>query len=125
MENRTKASATATLIPYTKSLTRIPVQTPSRSYEVLVERGLLRSAAAALGPTVPLDWRVFVVTQAPVRKPWGNILRKSFSKAGRKVEIIEMPEGECSKTLSQLEKLGLKLMSRGADRRVGKECRSG
>ncbi|MFZ0912501.1 MAG: 3-dehydroquinate synthase [Candidatus Korobacteraceae bacterium] len=84
---------------------------------MLVERGLLRSAAAALGLTVPLDWRVFVVTQAPVRKPWGGILRKSFSQAGRKVEIIQMPDGERSKTLSQLEKLGLKLVSRGADRR--------
>ncbi|MGA3054106.1 MAG: 3-dehydroquinate synthase [Candidatus Korobacteraceae bacterium] len=98
-------------------MTRIPVHTPSRSYEVLVERGLLRSAAAALGPTMPLDWRVFVVTQAPVRKHWGGVLRKSFSKAGRKVEIIQMPDGERSKTLSQLEKLASKLVSRGADRR--------
>ena len=84
---------------------------------MLVERGLLRSAAAALGPTVPLDWRVFVVTQAPVRKHWGGVLRKSFRKAGRKVEIIQMPDGERSKTLSQLEKLASKLVSRGADRR--------
>ena len=84
---------------------------------MLVERGLLRSAAAALGPTVPLDWRVFVVTQAPVRKHWGGALRKSFSQAGRKVEIIQMPDGERSKTLSQLEKLASKLVSRGADRR--------
>lgn len=78
---------------------------------------MLRSAAAALGPTMPLDWRVFVVTQAPVRKHWGGVLRKSFSKAGRKVEIIQMPDGERSKTLSQLEKLASKLVSRGADRR--------
>jgi 3-dehydroquinate synthase len=84
---------------------------------VLVERGLLRSAAATLGPTMPLDWRVFVVTQAPVRKHWGGVLRKSFSKAGRKVEIIQMPDGERSKTLSQLERLASKLVSRGADRR--------
>src|SRR5450759_2085484 len=101
---RTVASATATLIHYTRRLTRIPVQTPSRSYEVLVERGLLRSAAAALRDTMPPEWRVFVVTQAPVRKHWGGVLRKSFSKAGRKVEIIQMPDGERSKTLSQLEK---------------------
>jgi 3-dehydroquinate synthase len=112
-----RAGATATLIHYTKSLTRILVQTPSRSYEVLVERGLLHSAAAALSGTVSPDWRVFVVTQAPVRKHWGGVLRKSFSKAGRKVEIIEMPDGERSKTLSQLEKLASKLVSRGADRR--------
>ena len=83
---------------------------------MLVERGLLPSAAAALSPTVPLDWPVFVVTQAPVRKHWGNILRKSFSQAGRKIEIIEMPDGERAKTLSQLQKLASKLVSRGADR---------
>jgi 3-dehydroquinate synthase len=112
-----RAGAAATFIHYTKSLTRIPVHTPSRSYEVLVERGLLHSAAAALSDTVSPDWRVFVVTQAPVRKPWGDILRKSFSQAGRKVEIIEMPDGERAKTLSQLEKLASKLVSRGADRR--------
>ena len=77
---------------------------------------MLRSAAAALSLTVPLDWRVFVVTQAPVRKHWGGVLRRSFSDAGREVEVIEMPDGERSKTLSQLEKLASKLVSRGADR---------
>jgi 3-dehydroquinate synthase len=112
-----RTGTTATLILYTRTLTRIPVKTPSRSYEVLVERGLLHSAAAALSDTVSPDWRVFVVTQAPVRKPWGDILRKSFSQAGRKVEIVEMPDGERSKALSQLEKLASKLVSRGADRR--------
>ena len=83
---------------------------------MLVERGLLRSAAAALRDIVPPDSRLFAIVQAPVRKCWGDMLRKSFSKAGRKVEIIEMPDGERSKTLSQLEKLALKLVSRGADR---------
>ena len=38
---------------YTRNLTRIPVHTPSRAYEVLVERGLLRSAAAALRDVIP------------------------------------------------------------------------
>ena len=98
-------------------MTRIPVQTPSRSYEVLVERGLLRSAAATLRDTVPPESRVFVVTQAPVRKLWGSALRKSFSKAGSKVELVTMPDGERAKTLSQLEKLAAKLVGRGADRR--------
>src|SRR5579864_8084305 len=110
-------SATAMLIHYTRSLTRIPVHTPSRSYEVLVERGLLRSAANALRDIVPAEWRVFVVTQPPIRKHWGNILCKSFNRAGRRVEMVEMPNGERSKTLAQLEKLALRLVSAGADRR--------
>ena len=112
-----RRSATATLIHYTKSLTRIAVQTPSRSYEVQVERGLLRSAAVALRDFVPAESRVFVITQPPIRKRWGKMLRKSFSKAGRNIDFIQLPDGERSKTLPQLEKLAGKLMSRGADRR--------
>ncbi len=98
-------------------MTHILVQTPSRSYEVLVERGLLRSAAAALRDIVPVELRLFVVTQLPVRKLSGSVLRKSFSKVGRTVEIVTMPDGERAKTLAQLEKLALKLIRLGADRR--------
>jgi 3-dehydroquinate synthase len=105
-----------TAIHYTRCLTRIPVQTPSRSYEVLVERGLLRSAGAALRDLIPADSRVFAVTSPRIRKHWGGALTKGFSKAGRKIEILEMPDGERSKKLSQLEKLAVKLMKRGADR---------
>ena len=83
---------------------------------MLVERGLLRSAASALRGIIPAHSRVFVVTSPPIRKHWGNTLRKSFSRAGRKVEILEMPDGERSKKLSQLEKLAAKLVARGADR---------
>ncbi len=39
---------------YTRSLTRIPVRTASRHYEVLVERGLLRSAGEALREVLQL-----------------------------------------------------------------------
>src|SRR5271166_4531209 len=108
--------ATPAVIHYTRRLTRIPVQAPSRSYEVLVERGLLRSAAAALREIIPAQSRVFVVTSPPIRTHWGSTLRKSFSQAGRKLEILEMPDGEHSKKLSQLERLASKLVARGADR---------
>jgi len=83
---------------------------------VLVERGLLRSAASALREIIPARSRIFVVTSPPIRKHCGNPLRKSFSRAGRKLEILEMPDGERSKKLSQLEKLAAKLVARGADR---------
>jgi 3-dehydroquinate synthase len=98
-------------------LIRIPVQTPSRSYEALVERGLLRSSAAVLRDLVPPDARIFALTAAPIRKHWASSLRKSFSKAGRKIEIVDMPDGERSKNLAELEKLAAKLVSLGADRR--------
>jgi 3-dehydroquinate synthase len=103
-------------IRYTGCLTRIPVQTPSRSYEVLVERGLVRSAATALRDVIPVESRVFVLTSPKIRKHWGSTLQRSFSRAGRRLEILEMPDGERSKRLSQLEKLASRLVKRGADR---------
>jgi 3-dehydroquinate synthase len=84
---------------------------------VLVERGLLRSAAATLPDVIPSDSRVFAVTSRRIRKHWGKTLQKSFNRAGRKLEFLEMPEGERSKKLSQVEKLAAKLVRRGADRR--------
>ena len=111
------SSALASGIHYTRRLTRIPVHTPSRSYEVLVERGLLHSAATALRDLIPAESCVFAVTSPRIRKRWGETLQKSFSRVGRKLEILEMPDGERSKKLVQLEKLAAKLVKRGADRR--------
>jgi 3-dehydroquinate synthase len=84
---------------------------------VLVERGLLRSSAALLRDIIPPDARVFAISAPPVRRHWGSILLKSFSKTKRKLEIVVMPDGERSKTLAELEKLAAKLLSLGADRR--------
>ena len=104
-------------IRYTRSLTRIPVRTSSRSYEVLVERGLLRSAAALLQRLIPSHSKVFVVSSPPILKLWGRLLTESFAKAGRQLAVLEMPDGETSKRLAQLEKLAEKMVTLGADRR--------
>ncbi len=97
-------------------MTRIPVATSSRSYEVVVERGLLRSTAAALHDLVPAQARAFAVTAPPIRKHYAGILKKSFRQAGRPLEVLEMPDGERAKTLKQLEILAGRLIALGADR---------
>jgi 3-dehydroquinate synthase len=104
------------VIHYTECLTRISVQTPSRSYEVLVERGLLRLAATALREVIPVQSGLLVITSARIREHWGQTLLKSFSRAGRRLEILEMPDGERAKKLMQVEKLAAKLVKHGADR---------
>ncbi len=109
--------AQANLLRYTTCLTRIPVHTSSRSYEVLVQRGLLRSAAGALRELIPAQSRLFVITSARIRKYWGQTLHKSFGRDGRTLEILEMPDGERAKKLTQVEKLAAKLVKRGAERR--------
>jgi len=112
----TAASALTACFRYTRRLTRIPVQTPSRSYEVLVERDLLRSAGVALRGILPAEAHLFLLTSPPIRKPWAGTLRKSLRKAGHAVEMLVMADGERAKTLAQLEKLGSKLVAQGADR---------
>ena len=82
---------------------------------MLVERGLLGHAAAALRAIVSEGSRIFVLTQPPVRKRWLAPLKKSF--AGRRLEVLEMPDGERNKTLAQLEKLAETMVRCRADRR--------
>ena len=103
-------------IRYTNCLTRIPVTTASRSYEVLVERGLLRKAAQALGKALPKSTAVCVVTSKPIRKRWGKALEKGLRGGSGKVQFFEMPDGERAKRLANLEKLAEELVEHGADR---------
>jgi 3-dehydroquinate synthase len=95
----------------------VPVNTPSRSYEVLIGGGLLTRSGELLAKT--LEKRpVFVVTVAPVRRHWAKVLLKSLSASGIEAGLLEMPDGERSKRLAILEKLAEKLVKQGADRGV-------
>lgn len=102
---------------YTRSLTRIPVHTSSRSYDVMVERGLLRSASAVLREIIPERAKVFLVSSEPILRLWGGALTESVSQTGRPIEVLEVPDGETSKRLGTVEKLAAKLVGLGADRR--------
>jgi len=113
----TSIHAGAARIRYTRSLTRIPVRTSSRSYEVVVERGLLRSASALLQGLVPSHAKTFLVSSEPILKLWGIPLTESFSAGGRHVALLEMPDGETSKKLRTVERLAEKMVKLGADRR--------
>ncbi len=94
---------------------RIPVRTPSRSYQVLLGSGLLARAGEHLGKLVG-SRRVFVVTVPPVRRRWGKVLLQSLAEAGIQADALEMPDGERFKRLETLEKLAETLVKLGADR---------
>ncbi len=103
-------------IRYTNGLIRIPVTTASRSYEVLVKRGLLGEAGQEVEQAVPRCTRVCVVTSKPIRKCWGKASEKGLRGMSGKVQFFEMPDGERAKRLANLEKLAEKLVEHGADR---------
>jgi 3-dehydroquinate synthase len=94
---------------------RIPVATPSQSYEVLLESGLVPRAGECL-KRILTHSRVFVVTVPPVRRRWGKVLMRSLAGFGWRAESLEMPDGERSKRLATLEKLAERLVKLGADR---------
>ena len=95
----------------------VPVATPSRSYEVLIGRGLIARAGECLGKILENN-RAFVVTVPPVRRRWAKVLLKSLAASGVETGLLEMPDGERSKRLTTLEKLAEKLVKQGADRGV-------
>jgi len=97
-------------------LIRIQIKTRSKSYEVIIEAGLLRSAATYIREALPTAKHFVVVTSAPIRKHWEKILLDSFVSDSAKVDVIEMPEGERYKTLSTVEKLSCELVKLKSDR---------
>ncbi len=94
---------------------RVPVTTPSRSYEVLIGSGLLARSGECLGSLIG-SGRAFVVTVPPVRRRWAKVLLQSLTAAGIETALLEMPDGERAKRLATLEKLAEQLIKQGADR---------
>lgn len=94
---------------------RIPVTTPSRSYEVLIGSGLVARAGECLGNLLR-SRRAFVVTTPPVRRRWAKVLVQALTAAGIETALLEMVDGERAKRLTTLEKLAEQLVKQGADR---------
>lgn len=87
------------------------VQTPARSYDAVVERGVLSRA----GEFVPAKaGGVFVVTTADVWELHGEPLRKSLGNRLRKTLIF--PGGEERKRIAEVETLAEQMVEAGADR---------
>jgi 3-dehydroquinate synthase len=95
---------------------RVTIAVPPRSYDAVIENGLLERAGEQLRAVIGDRRSLFVVTVPPVRRKWGKRLMKSLSVAGFEPRFVEMPNGERYKKLGPLEKLAEKLTRLGADR---------
>jgi len=95
---------------------RVRVQVAPRSYDVLLERGLLRRCGRILARLLGKRRLCFIVTVAPVLKLWGKPLKKSFGDAGLVAEFLEMGDGELHKSFRTVEALAEKMVALGADR---------
>ena len=83
------------------------VETPQRSYRVIVERGILERVAAHIPAGAG---KVFVVTTADVWELYGSRF------AGLPHEVLFYPGGEERKRLASVEALAEEMVERGGDR---------
>ncbi len=97
-------------------MTRVTITTTPRSYEALIEDGLLKTAGEKLRAVATGRENVFVVTVPPVQRRWGKQLRTSLAAAGFDVRLVLMADGERHKKLATVEKLAEQLIRLGADR---------
>jgi 3-dehydroquinate synthase len=87
------------------------VETPQRSYQAVVERGVLRRT----GDFVPRSaGKIFVVTTADVWKLYGEFIETSLE--GREFYTLFFPGGEARKRLSEVEMLASRMLELGGDR---------
>jgi len=97
-------------------MVRVRVAASPRSYEVLIQDGLLAQTGEQLRECLGGKPGLFVVTVAAVRRRWGKKLARSLASAGFRAQWLEMPDGEPHKTLATVERLAEKLARHKADR---------
>jgi 3-dehydroquinate synthase len=95
-------------------MTTIPVSLGSRSYDVVIEAGLLARAADWLAP-LSRGRKMAIVTDSNVL-PHLETLQTSLSAAGVESEAIVLPPGESTKSWAQLEGLTDRLLDLGIER---------
>src|SRR5450755_3827300 len=97
-------------------MTRVTIAVPPRSYDAIIENGVLERAGDQLHAIVGDRRSLFVVTVPPVRRRWNKKLMMSLLAAGFTPTLVEMPDGERYKKVATVESLAEKLTRLGADR---------
>jgi 3-dehydroquinate synthase len=99
-------------------MAQVTIHVPPRPYQARIENGLLARAGALLAELLPQASKLFVVTVPPVRRRWGSKLLSSLTAAGFKPKVLQMPDGEPSKKLANIETMADRLVRLGADRKA-------
>ncbi|MBC8215168.1 MAG: 3-dehydroquinate synthase [Candidatus Marinimicrobia bacterium] len=93
----------------------INVNLEKRAYPIQIERGGLLTFSNRISEKYPNRHWV-IITQPNLAERYGTHLKQSMQEAGLQTDLITIPVGESAKTLSQIERLYTKLVSRRCDR---------
>jgi len=98
-----------------RALGSVTVELGDRSYPVEIGAGTLAGLGARVAATTGAR-RAVVVTVPPVGRRYAGRVLRSLRDAGLRAARIDVPDGEASKSLRQVERLYHELLRAGADR---------
>lgn len=95
---------------------RLNINLGKRSYDILLGSGLLGKLGECLSRIVKPS-RIVLITHPPLFKIYGDKVLSGFKDQGWTADLIEVEEGETSKTLGQAEKIFDRLLDLKCDRK--------
>ncbi len=98
-------------------MNKLKIDLADRSYEILIGQNFLSRSSKLLGEVLKPS-RIVVVTHPSIRSLYGDRLVSSFVQDKFSTDIIEVPEGEQSKSLQQAEKIYDRLIEMNSDRKT-------
>jgi len=98
-------------------MNKLKIDLADRSYEILIGQDFLGRSSKLMGEVLKPS-RIVVVTHPSIRSLYGDRLVSSFVQDKFSTDIIEVPEGERSKSLQQAEKIYDRLMEIKSDRKT-------
>ncbi len=107
-------TAASSAAPATRGV--VPVHTPSGTYDILINAGLLAQPAAWLG--LPAARHAVVVSNATVFALHGAALEQALTAHHPQVSRVLLPDGEQYKTWETLNRVFDHLLSQGCDRKT-------
>lgn len=96
---------------------RLNIDLADRSYEILIGQGLLEKVGEWVLDIVRPS-RIVIITHPSIYELFGEKLSNGFSRANLPAHVIEVPEGETSKSLKQAEEIYDKLLEWKCDRQT-------
>jgi len=93
----------------------IDVRLGQNSYSIHIGSGILSQTGQRLNE-LGYSGKAVVITNPVVMKLYGNVVKLSLIEAGYKTTILEVPDGEESKSLESAGKLYQQLAESGAER---------
>jgi 3-dehydroquinate synthase len=86
-----------------------------RSYDILISRNILSKVGELISNILDPS-RIIIITHPSVRKFFGNEIESGLANAGYSPNVIEIPEGEISKSLRQVELVYDRMLEMKCDR---------